>query len=245
MKDKKEFEQENEIEFPGMKKDERKSIEKFQEFVERNSKRIMIASIAVIAIVFIIYKVSDYYAEKNAQAKQDASLALSRLEPYMETLDYEHALYGDSTKKIRNEEIIGLIKIVEKYEDTPQGRIAALYAGDCFSGLKKYKDAQHYYELAINAADNNVLSGANAGLGVCSEIEGKTEEAIKYYEKASELALTPETKNRYQVFAAILLESTNKEKAEAIYRDIIGEGVSPEYVANAKAGLVRMGKSLE
>lgn len=240
----KEFETENEVEFPGKKKEEGNTIEKLQGFVERNNKKIIIAILAVVAVVYGVIWFKGDLEEKQKIAREGASLELARVAPYVQNGDWEIALNGDTSKTIRNEEIVGLLDIIENYQDTKPGKDAALYAGECYRNLKEYDKAIQNYEIALNHTDAKVLCGVNAGLGSCYEELGKNEKAISYYEKAADLAITPDTKNRYKIYSAILLEKTNKEKAVNIYRDIIAEGSSPEMVGKAKAGLINLGEEI-
>ena len=243
MKDEK-VRNDEETRFPGQEKEEQNTILKFQKIVEKHGKTITTVSLVVIAAVVLLYLYNKNANEEFEADTQAASLALSRIVPYHDSLDYQHALYGDTLRKIRDNDVVGLISIVDDYESTKPAKLAAFYAGDCYLSQEKYDEAIKYFEIALHAESNVLLAGAHGGLGVCYEHKGQLPEAIKHYEEAAKLAVTPDIKNRYLVFAAILLEDSDKEKAINIYKEIVAENKSPEYVGFAKAGLVKLGEQI-
>ncbi len=230
---------------PQRKSDDDNKILKVQELIQSQGKKILtIALVVIIAIgAFIIIKIN--IDKSNQEHADNASHALSRIISYFQQADYEKALYGDTSKTIRNEKIIGLIEIVNKYEDTPSGKIAALYAGDCFAGLDNYKEAEKYYEIAMSAESELVLMGANAGMGACSEMKNDYQSAVKYYEAAAVKAIASDVKNRYQFYAALCSEEVKDfDKAAELYNEIIAENKS-QFVGYSKAGLTRIGRTVE
>ncbi|MBL8999142.1 MAG: tetratricopeptide repeat protein, partial [Gemmatimonadetes bacterium] len=56
-----------------------------------------------------------FYTNNQATKEEEAALALSRVRSYVESGDYKKALDGDPSKKVRNNEILGLRQIVEEY----------------------------------------------------------------------------------------------------------------------------------
>lgn len=238
-------ENENFEKAPFKKDNDDNKILKIQELVESKGKKILTyALIIIIAIgAGVIIKIN--IDKSNKEHSENASLALSRIISYYQQSDYQKALYGDTSKTIRNEKIIGLVEIVKQYEDTPSGMIAALYAGDCFANMDKYNEAQKYFEIAIKSESELVQMGANAGLGACSEMNNDYQSAAKYYQTAADKAIATDTKNRYQFYAALCLEEAKDfDKAAKIYNDIIAENKS-QFVGYSKAGLTRLGKTVE
>ncbi|MFN3306516.1 MAG: tetratricopeptide repeat protein [Candidatus Kapaibacteriota bacterium] len=152
---------------------------------------------------------------------------------------------GDKTRKVRGEDVIGLVDIVREFKGVPQTYVAALYAGNCYLQLERYRDAMEYFKIAMDSKSNIVLEGASSGLGVCYESLGNYTEAAKYYELASSYALPVAVKDRYMYFQALCLEKIGeKAKAEKLYRTIIGDNQS-EFVGLAKSGLIRLGTIIE
>jgi len=222
-----------------------KELSPFQQFVERNRKAINIGAGAVILLVVLVFVIRYFVSKAEAEKEVKASLAISRILPYIENAQYELALRGDKTKKVREEEVIGLVDIVKKYKGVAPSYVAALYAGNCYLQLEKYNNAIEYFKIALDSKSNIVLEGATAGLGVAYESMGNFQEAIKYYEMASKYALPIGVKDRYLFFQALCLEKIGeKKKAEKLYRTIIGDNQS-EFVNEAKAGLVRLGTIIE
>ncbi len=218
---------------------------RFQQFVEDNQKYINIGAGAIILIVILIFVIR-YFVSKSEEEKEiKASTAISRILPYIENAQYEIALRGDKTRKVRGEEVIGLIDIVKKYKGVAPSYVAALYAGNCYLQLEKFREAIEYFKIALDSKSNIVLEGASAGLGVAYESLGNYNEAIKYYEMATTYALPIGVKDRYLYFQALCLEKIgDKKKAEKLYRTIIGDNQS-EFVNAAKSGLIRLGTIIE
>lgn len=218
---------------------------RFQQFVEKNRKLINISSVGIIVIVVLVFVVRYFVSKSEEEAESKASVAISRILPYLDVADYQHALYGDKTKKVRGENVIGLIEIVKNYKGTPQGKVAALYAGNCLLQLGKYTEALEYFKIALDSKSSIALEGASAGLAVTYESLRNYPEAAKYYELASTYALPTGVKNRYMYFAALCYEKIGeKAKAEKLFRQIIGDNQS-EFVGLSKAGLVRLGIIIE
>lgn len=218
---------------------------KLQLFIEQNQKWINIFALAVIAIVIIVFVVRYFVLKTEAENERKASVAISRVFPYIESAQYELALRGDKTRKVRGEDVIGLVEIVKEFKGVPQTYVAALYAGNCYLQLERYQDAIEYFKIAMDSKSNIVLEGASAGLGVCYESLGNYSEAAKYYELASTYALPVGVKDRYMYFQALCLEKIGeKAKAEKLFRTIIGDNQS-EFVGLAKSGLIRLGTIIE
>lgn len=218
---------------------------RFQQFVEKNRKLINISSVGIIVIVVLVFVIRYFVSKSEEEMENKASVAISRILPYLDVADYQHALYGDKTKKVRGENIIGLIEIVKNYKGIPQGKIAALYAGNCLLQLNKYTEALEYFKIALDSKSSIALEGASAGLAVTYENLKNYSEAAKYHELASTYALPTGVKNRYMYFAALCYEKIGeKSKAEKLFRQIIGDNKS-EFVGLSKAGLVRLGIIIE
>lgn len=218
---------------------------KFQQFVEQNQKAINIGAIVVIALVIIVFVVRYFVSKAEVEKERKASVAISRVLPYIDNAEYEMALKGNKNVKVRGEELIGLVDIVKKYKGVPQSYVAAVYAGNCYLQLEKYRDAIEYFKIALDSKSGIVLEGASSGLGVCYESLGNYIEAAKYYEMATNYALPVGVKDRYMYFQALCLEKVgDKKKAEKLYRTIIGNNQS-EFVGPAKSALIRLGTIIE
>lgn len=218
---------------------------KFQQFFDTYRKQVNIGAISIIVLVALIF-VIQYFVSKSKQEKEiKASVAISRIMEYLNNADYQKALYGDNSRKVRGEKIIGLVDIVKAYEGLPQGKLAALYAGNCFLSLDKFNEALEYFNIASKSKAKIVLEGASAGMAVAYENLNNFAQAAKYWENASNFADAIPIKDRYAYYEALCYEKLgNKEKAEQLYRIIIGHNQS-EFVGFAKGGLVRIGTIIE
>ncbi len=218
-------------------------------FVLHNRKIVSWVSIGAVLLVVIVYFGIDYMGKVARENQEKAGTALSRVLPFYQAKDAQSiqaALYGDKTMTIRGEKIIGLVEIVQKYDGTPQGKLAALYAGNCFYLTGKYEESTKYYKIATDADSKLVLEGAYAGIGAVSEARGKYDDAITNYQKAVENNTNFASKNRYEYYIGLCNEQLGKkDEAIKIYKSIIGENKTADFVARAKSGLTRLGTIIE
>lgn len=246
MKQKEDKNQENIIKKPETSSEEKGNIVlKVQNFVEENRKLVIGISIGVLVLAVLIFFIKGRIEESNREDSINASVSISRIMQYYQDGNYLTALNGDSVKKVQGEKVIGLIEIVNKYEGTDQGKYAALYAASALLNLNRYQEAKKYFEIAMKSPSKIVQEGANTGMATIHEMEGKYREAADYYEQAALLTVELGLKNRYQFFQALCLEKAgDKEKAEKLFREVIGDNRS-DYVNSAKAGLIRLGTIIE
>ena len=222
------------------------TILKMQHYIYKNSKMISIISIAVIVVVAGIFIGKNIWDKTNDENAQKASVALDRIIPYYDAPDYKKALFGDSSRTVRGEKIIGLLDIVDLYEGTKQGKVAALYAGNSYLALNKAEEAIEFFEIAVESPSKIVLAGAYAGIGASYEILGKYEDAVSNYEKASEYSVTDITVARYNYYAGLNYEKLGKkDEAINLYNEIIAKNKFNEFGSLAKAGLVRLGMKID
>lgn len=211
-------------------------------FIQKNSKIIIIVSVAVIAIVAIYA----FIRNKNHEDSIKASNLISRVLPYYEKADYQKALDGDPSKKFLGEPVLGFKFIASEYSGTEQGKIAAFYVGNILMSTAKYSEALKYFEDASGSESKEVQVGAIAGKAACLETEKKYEEAAKLYEDASKMIIDDELKARYSFYAGYAYEKSGKKDiAEKIYREITLSTKFSEFAQLAKEGLVRIGTIIE
>jgi len=220
--------------------------ENLQSYLEKNGKKVMYISLAVIVLTLAFFLVKNYLKSSSEENRTKSSLALSRILPYYQYGDYERTLYGDKESRIRGEQIIGLIDIIKEYSSTDAGKTAALYAGNIFLIKDSLTEAKKYFEIASGSASPTVLEGAYAGLGAVLQQEGKFTDAAGYYEKASTTAISETSKSRYKYFTAIAYEKAgDKEKTGKMLNELIVEHEYTEYASLAKQDLVRLGIKIE
>lgn len=221
-------------------------VERAQHFILNNGKAISYVSLGLIVVVVLIFVVKNMVQKNTDENQQKATVALDRIMPYYDAPDYKKALFGDSSRTVRGQRIIGLLEIINQYGGTLQENIAALYAGNSYLALNKTKEAIEYFEIALDSPSKIVLEGANAGLGACNEISGDYKEAANYYIKSAELAISDLTKARYNYYAAKSYEKSGDiESAEKLYREIIARNKYSEFSNYSKAGLSRLGMKID
>ena len=219
---------------------------RFQRFVENNRKLVMWVSFGIVAVTVLFFVIRSWSEKKSEENMKMASVALNRILDYYNKADYMKSLYGDSTKMIRGQKVIGLIDIIDEYGGTEQAEIAKLYAGNCYLGMQKSREAISYFEKAIGADSKMVMMGANAGLGAANEMAGNYKTAIDNYDKASELADIEDVKFRYIYFSGLCSEKIgDKKTAEVKFRQILVESTYSEFTNYAKIGLTRLGTIIE
>lgn len=222
---------------------------KINHFVLNNRKMVSWVSIGAVIVVVIAYFAVGYVSKAKKESQEKAGTALSRVLPYYATKDAQSiklALYGDKANTMRGEQIIGLLEIVQKYESTPQGKLAALYAANLFYLTREYDKAVKYFKIAAESDSKLLMEGAYAGMGAVSEANGKYDEAISNYQKAVENFTNFNAKNRYEYFMGLCYEKLGKkDDAIKIYKSIIGENKTADFVGRAKAGLTRLGTIIE
>ncbi|MFH1051315.1 MAG: tetratricopeptide repeat protein [bacterium] len=222
------------------------TIERVQQFIYENSKAISYGLIGLIVIVALAFFLSSYLEKSSAEDKEKAMVALTRIMPLYDAPDYKKALFGDSSATVRGERVIGLLEIVDKYESTDQGKLAALYAGTSYLALNKAQEAVEFFEIATDSQSKVVLTGAYAGLGACYELLNDNDKAAEYYVKSAEIAIAESTKARYNYYAAKIYEkSGDKESAAKIYREIIAKDKFSEFSNYSRSGLVRLGMKID
>ncbi|MGQ9819655.1 MAG: tetratricopeptide repeat protein [Candidatus Kapaibacteriales bacterium] len=218
---------------------------KVQQFFDTYRIQINIGATALIVLLALIFVIRYFASKSEEERERKASVAISRVMEYLDKADYQRALYGDNTRQVRGEKVIGLIDIVKEYKSTPQGKVAALYAGNCFLYIEKYKEAIEYFSMALNSKAKTILEGANAGLAVAYEKVNNYDQAAKFWGNASNFADAIPIKDRYAYFQALCYEKLGQNvKAVELYRTIIGHNQS-EFVGLAKGGLVRFGIIIE
>lgn len=219
---------------------------KVQHFIYKNKKMISIVSVSVLLLIAIAIVGINWWSTTSDEKLQKASVALDRIIPYYEAPDYRKALFGDSSRTIRGEQVIGLIEIVEEYGGTNQGKVAALYAGNSYLTLGKAEEAIEYFEIATDSPSKAVLVGAYAGMGASNEILGNYEEAISNYGEAVKYAISDIAIARYNYYAGLNYERLGKKtEAENLYNEIAAKNKFNEFGNLAKAGLARLGMKID
>ncbi len=205
-------------------------------------KNFMIIAVLAIIVIGVVW----FFRYKSEQDSARASVLLSRVMPLVESAEFQKALDGDPQMKYRGEAVKGLIKIVDEFEGTDQGKLAALHAANAYMSLDKYKQALKYFEIAEGSPAKLIQVGANAGKAACLESEGKYKEAAELYEKAATLSEEDNAKARYLTYSGLCFEKVKDvANAEKYFRQVVDIYGNTEFSGAAKSGLVRIGTIIE
>jgi tetratricopeptide (TPR) repeat protein len=212
---------------------------------EAQRKRTIQIALAGLAVLAVLIGGFLYYRYTKQNTEKEAALKLSRIRPFYDAGQLEVALGGVSGT-IRGESVVGLTAISSQYSTAESGRLAALYAGNALATLGRYSEAERYFDQASAAGSDITKMGALAGLASCRANGNQNAAAAKLYEDAAAIGAKLGDEDRYKLFAALHYEKAGqKDKALALYRAI---ALSPEFseaINEAKAGIIRLGATLE
>ncbi len=149
-------------------------ITRYEEFIQKNQKKIIIAVCAIVAVALIIFCYFKFYkAPREAQAAE----AIFYAENYFDNGDYQQALDGDGVNP-------GLLSVIDNYGSTKAGKLAKLYAGIACLRLEKYDDAVKYLD-SYSGKDLYTKPLALMAQGDALAEKGDLDGAAKLYEKAA------------------------------------------------------------
>ena len=218
-------------------------------YLRDNMKLVMWVLLAILVLTLAIVFGTKYVKEQAAKNREKAGTALSRVLPMLSSGDanaVKLALYGNKTMRVRNEPLLGLVDIVRRYKSTPQGKLAAFYAGYEFNLEGKYQDAEKYFKIATESDSKIVIEGAYAGLGAVYEAKGNYSKAIENYKMAVENFSSYASKGRYEYYQGLCYEKlNNKTEAVKIYKNIISENKSGTFIDRSRGALARLGTEIE
>lgn len=192
-------------------------------------KQILIAGVAFLVIVA---GTAAYLFLKSSNEKE-ASELLSKVYPLIESNQTDLALNGDPKTGV-----VGLKAIADDFGSTPSGTVAEMYTAKYSYDLKKYDDAEKYYD-AVSSEDPYMQSAAYAGLAATKEQKKEFADAASLYIKAAKTADLNVMSARYLHLAGLnLAEAGNyKESVETFtelkekYKDSTYGKEADKYIA--------------
>ena len=159
---------------------------------------------------------------------------------------FDMALTGNGIPPMDGQPVKGLVAISDEYSGTSAGELAALMAGNAYVNLGKTSEAQVQFDKAASSDALIVQVGALQGLAAVSELQKNfSEAAVKYEEAAVKAKETGLEEQSYVNAAACYEEAKNNEKAIELYRMIAKKFEMSEAAATAKAGLARLGTTID
>ena len=186
-----------------------------ERFLQENSKTLIIALAIVVVVVggFFGYKYLHVLPKQEKAAE-----AMYVAEQLFAQDDFATALNGDGNN-------MGFAEVVETYGNTPQGRLAAHYAGVCAVKAGDLDGALAYlsqYKPAKGAAAE-IINAQNLGLQGDIYVEkGDLKKGADFYNKAVEASDNSLTAPYYlKKLGGIYEAQGNKEGALKAYRTIL------------------------
>lgn len=173
-------------------------------FIEDNKKGLTIAAVGILVLVGGMMAYKKFVAEPNAKA---AAEVMWKAEYYFEIDSLDRALNGD-------DQWPGFVSIADEYSSTPSGNLANYYLGAIYMQKGEYEMALEHYKKAD--LDDDVLSVMAVGNQGDALVElGRTDEAVKLFEKAAAMKNNDLTTPMYLMKAGILHQQAANWSAAA------------------------------
>lgn len=190
------------------------AVSKTEEFFQKNQKLITWIGVALIVII------GGYFANKYLIAQPKAEKASAEMFAAIQEFNagnWEVALNGDDNNA-------GMLEIVENYGSTPQGSLAAHYAGVCYIRLGDKESALEYLKKydAAKGAPAEIINAQNLGLqGDLLVDKGDLKGGAKLFKEAIEASDNNMTAPIYLKKLGLVEEELgNKEAALEAYTTI-------------------------
>jgi predicted negative regulator of RcsB-dependent stress response len=187
-------------------------------------KQLVIALILIIAVtaggVF-------FWMQKTKADEEKASLALSKVVPWIET--------GDSARATKELKVI-----INSYGGTPSGNVAKLYLGTIYYTMNRPGEALAMYN-AFSSGNKDLQASALAGAASCNVQKKAYAAAAEGFEKASATAENEALKAMYLNKAAESDIAAGKpDKAVKLFDQIIKNWPGTSSAAVAQRSLWRL-----
>ena len=183
----------------------------------QNPKRIFIPLSIVILVVVITFVTIKYFSSQSQQAQLDL---------LRNQIQYKSALTAtDKSKQILGlkSSLDGFKRVAKENSFTSPGKIAGVYAGDCYYHLNQYDDAIKAYREAINkGAPKLPAAWAQMSIGYCYLSLSNYTSALSEFEKVTksypESFLVPSAKLQ---MGFCYEKQNDKARAREIYQSVI------------------------
>ena len=181
-----------------------------EQFIEDNQKKITYVVGAVVVLVGAFLAFNRFYLQPK---EKEALNQMFMAENYFEKDSFNLAINGDGN-------YLGFLDIIDDYGMTKSANRAKYYTGIAYLHMGQYEDAIEY--LKKFKTDDLLLAPVKTGAIGDAMLElGKTEDALKQYQKAYAETENELTTPVYKMKAARLLESMNKlDEALKLYEEI-------------------------
>ena len=208
----------------------------------QNKNAILGVAVAIVAVVVGYWGYTSMQATKN----EEAAAALSRIRATFDASEYDKALTGKGLPAIDGQDVLGLQAIVDEYGSTDAGKVAAMMAGTSYLQIGKVAEARTAFEAAQSSGSPVIVMGALNGLGACAEQDKDYAGAADYYEKAAAAGAKTGLEGRAHLYAGLAHEKAgNNQKAGEAYRLVAKKFASSDMSQPARAGLARLGMTID
>jgi len=190
-----------------------------EDWIEKHSKTVIGIAVVIVLCVVGYFGFNYYKTNQNELAQKEMFQAVY----YFEADSLNLALNGDGNN-------LGFLDIAKDYGISDAGNLANFYAGYCFLKQGKYESAIDYLE-DFKSNDLLVQPRAYSLIGDAYLELNKFDDAVKYYNKASDYKPNKYFTPAYLMKAALAYEKLNQnDKAKEAYEKIITNfWESPEY----------------
>ena len=177
-----------------------------------------------------------FWMQKSRVDQAEASLALAKITPWLETGDINRAMNGEGSIK-------GLNAIAKTWGGTPSGNLAKLYMGNILLNNGKADDALAMYK-GFKSDNKDLQSSALAGAAACHVGKKAFAEAAPEYEKASETAESETLKSMYLAKAAESYAAAGQpDKAAKLFDQVVKTWPTTSSAGMAQRALLRLAGS--
>ena len=177
-----------------------------------------------------------FWMQKSRVDQAEASLALAKITPWLETGDINRAMNGEGSIK-------GLNAIAKTWGGTPSGNLAKLYMGNILLNNGKADDALAMYK-GFKSDNKDLQASALAGAAACHVGKKAFAEAAPEYEKASETAESETLKSMYLAKAAESYAAAGQpDKAAKLFDQVVKTWPTTLSAGMAQRALLRLAGS--
>jgi len=211
--------------------DVQKAYRNTEQYVEDNSKVILIIGAIIVVLFAGYFAVTRLYLFPKSEEGMEL---LWKAEYWFEIDSLEKALVGDAS-------YYGFEYIADEYSSTQAGELASYYAGIIYFELGDYQRAISY--LKKTSFDDELLGAVAEGAIGDAYIElGNIGEGLKHFERAAKHSSNPLTAPVYLKKAALVHEDNGDfDKALANYKKIKDKFPGSAEARNIDSYIARVG----
>jgi len=200
---------------------------KTKDFVQKNYNGLVGVLVVVVLVVGILIGYNMYRTNKISNAREEFGKAM---------VAYNNEKFTDAIDKFR--------LVAQTYGGTVSSVMSAYMLGGILYQQGKYDEAIQWYQTAGNNTKGAFISAeATEGLALCYEMKGDVAKAVASLEKALKNEKLSYRKNALRWKLALLLRTSDDNKARLLCDEIITDTLGQEYRTNAEFLKAMLGKA--